>query len=167
MDNKVSLRSVVEELVSLPDDFVAYLDRRSGAIFSFSEADLRLADADKEHGESSQYPEWQREVIRKAREVIYSEHYVCLPVSSEIGKNQIVERFCEAIDNFQIRAEILQLVKQNRDFLAFKDAVRRHGLEQQWYDYEYAELAEVAVQWLEARQIPYLRDVESRQAEGA
>ena len=42
----------------------------------------------------SEYPEWQRESILKARETVKSEDFVALPDQFEINEYKIMEDFC-------------------------------------------------------------------------
>jgi hypothetical protein len=42
-------------------------------------------------------------------------------------------------------------------FRRFKDAIRRHGIEDEWYQFRDQALEEIAIEWLESNGIAYTK----------
>lgn len=106
----------------------------------------------------STYPEWQREVVLKAREVQKTEYFVELPDRDEIDEYEMMERFACEYDDQRTSAELLRSIKGNGAFRRFKNAILDLGIEQKWYDFRAEELESLAVEWLEREKIPYTRE---------
>ncbi|MFH1079388.1 MAG: UPF0158 family protein, partial [Pseudomonadota bacterium] len=103
------------------------------------------------------YPAWQREMILKAREVISSDDYLPLPSKFDIHEYHIMEEFCWSIADDKIRGALLDKIKGQGAFRRFKDAVHMNEMEDEWYRFRQDELEKIAMDWLEANQIPYAK----------
>src|SRR5260370_18968853 len=89
---RVNLNDVVEALESAMEEHGHYLDKRTGEIILLTSEDLRAAEEDDL---ISEYPDWQRESILKAREVLKeSEAFAQLPDQFDVHEYKIMENFC-------------------------------------------------------------------------
>ena len=67
----VKLNDVMEALDEAAEECAHYLDRNTGEIVMISNEEMEAAEEDEL---ISEYPDWQREPILKAREVLKSDH---------------------------------------------------------------------------------------------
>ena len=63
----VSLRHIVGEIQMLGDEHTAYLNTRTSELITLSSEELRAAE---EGVNLEDYPQWEQEIIEKAREVL-------------------------------------------------------------------------------------------------
>ncbi len=136
------------------DGWMAYINRRTGEIVSFSEDDVAFYDDDDDH---DLMPDWQTEMVAKAKEVEASDDFVQLPDKFDINEYAIMDRFCYTVDNDTIRQELLDAIKGSGAFRRFKDMIRRRGLEQAWWSDRDAAIKKIAIDFLEMEEIPFQR----------
>ena len=151
----VFLREVVDQFDALNDDWVAYLNRKTGELSTVTEQD----HFDLETEDPDDLPDWQREELPSLREVVDSDDWLELPDSFEIHGYSIMERFCRSIEDDESRRELLDAISGPGAFRHFKSTVRRMGIEDRWYRYRDQALARIARDWLEANEIPYRDDM--------
>jgi hypothetical protein len=156
MATEVSLRAVVDEM-DLPNaEWAAYLNSVTGELFTATEEDQSALDL----GDDSELvPEWQREALSKLREIEDSDDWLELPSSYEIHEYEIIERFCDAVEDTRHREVLFVAISGSGAFRRFKDAIHRFGIHDEWYSYRERAFAEIAVEWLEINGIPYKKDL--------
>src|SRR5438093_879997 len=108
MSLPVRLNDVIEALEAAGEEFTHYLDRRTGEIVMITIEEMEAAEEDEL---ISEYPDWQREAILKAREILNSENFVELPDQFDIHDYQIMEDFCLEFENRQVGEHLLRLIK--------------------------------------------------------
>ena len=86
----VSLRDVVDALDMASDTLSSYLNRKTGEVVSLTE-DIMMMAQDEE--DLYDVPEWAREEVRRAREVMDSDDYIGLPGRYEIDEYRTMEDF--------------------------------------------------------------------------
>ena len=155
MKTIVSIKDVVNEMDILSDEHSAFLNRNTGELVTLSDEELSAAEEDDDIVD---YPEWQQEMIIKAKEVISSDDYLPLPSKFDIHEYHIMEDFCYSVVDDKIRERLLDKIRGRGAFRRFKDAIRNSGIEEEWYRFRQEELEKIAVDWLEANQIPYTKD---------
>ena len=155
MSLPVSLRDVVSELDCLSDDWAAYLNRKTGELSTLTEQEYSALETEN----PDDLAEWQREELPRWREVVDSDDWLELPNSFEIHEYSIMERFCQSIEEDDSRRELLDAIRGRGAFRFFKSTIRRMGIEDQWYRYRDQALARIAMDWLEANEIPYRDDM--------
>jgi len=152
---KASLKAVVDELETLMDQRHAYLNKRTGETVSISDEEIDIV----ENGEPVEdIPDWQREIVDSAREILGSDDYLELPSKYDIHDYAIIERFCQSQEDEQLRQTLLDLVRGSGAFGRFKEAIHELDIAQAWYQFRRAAYREIAVDWLEANDIPYFDD---------
>ena len=139
----------------LSDEHSAFLNRNTGELVTLSSEELSAAEEDDNIVD---YPEWQQEMIIKAKEVISSDDYLPLPSKFDIHEYHIMEDFCHSLADDKIRERLLDKIRGRGAFKRFKDAIRNSGIEEEWYRFRQEELEKIAIDWLEANQIPYTKD---------
>ena len=151
----VALREVVDHLNMVGDESSAYLNKTTGELILLSDEELSAAE---EQEELEDYPEWQRVMIQKAREVLDSDDYLELPSKFDIHEYRIMEEFCRSISQPQLREQLLQEIRGSGAFGRFKQAIHSLGVAQDWYSYRDAEYERIALEWLEDNEVAYRRD---------
>ena len=135
------------------DGWMAYINRRTGEIVSFSEDDVAFHDDD----DGDTLPDWQAEMVAKAKEVEASVDFVQLPDKFDIHEYAIMERFCHGVDEDTLRQDLLDAIKGSGAFRRFKSMIRRRGLEQAWWAYRDDAIETIATDFLEMENIPFQR----------
>ena len=151
----VRIKDVVEALEMSADFAMHFLDRRTGEIVLVTDEEWKAADEDKP---LSEYPEWQRETILKAREIQKSEHFVELPDKVEIDEYEIMETFAREYKDQRTSAELLRSIKGKGAFRRFKDTISDLGLWPEWNEFRAKEFEAIAADWLDSQEIPYTRE---------
>ena len=100
MKTIVSIKDVVNETDVLNDEHSAFLNRHTGELVTLSIEELSAAEEDDNIDE---YPEWQQDMIIKAKEVINSDDYLPLPSKFDIHEYNIMEAFCCSVVDDKIR----------------------------------------------------------------
>ena len=156
MSPSVKLNDVIEALESAGDEHAHYLDKRTGEIVLITDEDMKAAEEDEL---ISEYPDWQRDSIMKAREVLSdSQQFIELPNQFDVREYQIMEDFCQAFEDRRAGDELLRLIKGNGAFRRFKNAIHEIGVEKAWYEFKRSALEKIAIEWLEENETPYSRD---------
>jgi hypothetical protein len=95
----IRLKDIIQEMDVFGDDYRAFLNIRTGEFVTLSSEELSAA----EEGDSvKDFPEWQRERIRKAGEVLFTYDYRELPSRFDIHEYSIMERFCYAVEDDEL-----------------------------------------------------------------
>ncbi len=91
----VKLKDIVDGMNLLSNEVTAYLDIRTNIIVMISDDELYAAE---ENAPLDSFPDWQREIIRIAGEIVSSEEFfIPLPSKYEIHEYTIMEKFCLSI----------------------------------------------------------------------
>lgn len=151
----VKLNDVVEALDNAAEEHTYYLDKRTGEIALITNEEMEAAEEDEL---ISEYPDWQREAILKAREILTSENFVALPDQFDIHEYKIMEDFCLIFEDRRVGDDLRRLIKGSGAFRRFKNAIYSMGADKAWYQFRRAEIEKIAIQWLEAQQIPFTRE---------
>ena len=152
----VSIKDVVNEMYALSEEHSAFLNRYTGELITLSGEELSAAEEDDDN--IVEYPEWQQEMINKAKEVISSDDYLPLPTKYDINEYRIMEEFCCSVVDDEIKERLLDKIRGRGAFRQFKDAIHMNSIEEQWYRFRQEELEKIAIDWLEANQISYAKD---------
>ena len=150
----VSLRDVLDEMELSGDEATAYINRRTGELITLTDEILALAE---DPDEVTDAPQWQKDVLPKAREAIGSEDFIPLPGKFEIHEWSIMERFARSLTDAAVSDELLGALHGRGAFRRFKDAVRGLGIADEWYQFRETALEEIAIEFLEAHGIAYDR----------
>lgn len=146
----------MDHLNMVSDESSAYLNKTTGELILLSDEELSAAE---EQEDSEDYPEWQREMIEKARQVLDSADYVELPSKFDIHEYRIMEAFCHSVNLPELRDQLLRKIRGSGAFGRFKQAIYSLGIEEDWYRFRDAEYERIAVEWLEENGIAYKRDL--------
>lgn len=155
MSLPVKLNDVIEALELTGAELSYHLDRITGEIVMVTNEEIIAAEEDEL---ISEYPDWQREPILKAREILKSENFVELPGQFDIHEYQIMEDFCLSFEDRRVGEDLHRLIKGSGAFRRFKNAIYSMGVDKAWYQFRQAEIEKLAIEWLEEQQIAYVRE---------
>ena len=155
MSLPVKLRDVVDALEMTADEHSQYLDKRTGEVVMVTNEEIEAAENDEDLQDS---PEWQRESILKAREILETDHYAALPDKFDVHEYRLMEQFCLSHPNRKIGDHLASKIKGSGAFGRFKREIFSLGVENDWFRFRQAEFERIAVQWLEDEGIDYSRD---------
>lgn len=156
MTPTVKLSEIVEALDGAPEEQAYYMDKRTGEIILVTDEDKQAAEVDDP---TFQYPDWQRESILRAREVLQEpDHFLQLPDKFEVHEYQIMEDFCLEFEDRDKGKELHRLIKGDGAFRRFKNAIREMSVDDAWYKFKQGALEKIAIEWLEENGISYSRD---------
>ena len=150
----VKLQEVIEAFELAEDSSSYFLDRRTGEIELITE---EVRSAAKNNELLSTYPEWQRSLILKAREIQSTDHFIELPGKIDTNSYEIMEQFCREYSNRAISAKLSAAIKGKGAFRRFRDMISDLGIQDEWNRFEHQEFEDLAVEWLEANGIPFTR----------
>jgi hypothetical protein len=151
----VKLDDVIDALEEAAEECAHYLDKRTSEIVMVTNEEMEAAEEDEL---ISEYPEWQREAILKAREILTSDQFVPLPDQFDIHEYKIMEDFCMVFEDRRVGEDLRRLIKGSGAFRRFKNAIYSVGADKAWYEFRRAEIEKIGIQWLEEQQIPYIRE---------
>jgi hypothetical protein len=149
---RVKLSDIVEGLEFQTDECFSYLHTRTGEVVSVTTEELRAAEEDEP---LEDFPEWQHDAIRIAKDIIETDSYLPLPDRFEINEYRIMEQFCLSVDDEDMRDDLCDAIRGRGAFRRFKDRVQAYGIAEAWYRYRDEALREIAVTWCEAHEIAY------------
>ena len=153
----VSLQSVVNEMDVLSDEVTAYINKKTGELYSVSEEEANIVEHGNENDEF--IPEWQREILPKVREVLESGDFVVLPDKFEIHEYSIMERFCLSLSDEELQDQLLHAIRGSGAFRRFQNAIYRKEIQDDWYRFRDQALKRIAIDFLESEGIAWQDDM--------
>jgi hypothetical protein len=144
MGATVSLKDVVDALESATDEMSSYVNSTTGQVVTLTHEDLRLAEEEP----VPDMPDWQRDVVADAREVLESDHWLELPSRFDVDEWEIMNRFGQSLSTASQRAEVADAIHGTGAYRNFKGTIRRLGIEEAWFAYKRRDLEAAARTWL-------------------
>ena len=153
MNVVVSLKDVVDAMDLPNGEWTSYLNPKTGDIVTVTDQDRHLIeDEDLDEGD---LPEWQRERLRDLRAALESGDFLMLPNKFEIHEWAIMERFSTGQARAGRRDELLDAIHGAGAFRSFRSAIRRLGIEDDWFPFRQTAFEDIAKDWLEAHNIVF------------
>ncbi|MDP8206419.1 MAG: UPF0158 family protein [Candidatus Electryonea clarkiae] len=153
----IRLKDIVDQIEISFDEIKSFLNTRTGEIISVSDEELRAA----EEGESLEnYPEWEHEIIQKAKEIVFSDDWITLPEKFDINEYSIMEKFCSSVEDDDKKHRLLNSIHGRGAFRYFKDTIHEFGIVDDWYEYRKQAFKRIAIEWLESHDIAFTDDKE-------
>jgi len=149
---RVKLSDIVEGLEFQSDEQSSFLNLTTGEVVSITDEELRAAEEDEP---LEDFPAWQHDAIRIAKDIVETDHYLPLPDRFEMHEYSLMERFCLSVDEEDIRDDLRNAIRGRGAFRYFKDRIHAYGIAEEWYRYRDAALREIAMAWCEAHGIAY------------
>jgi hypothetical protein len=147
----VSLKEAVAALETMSDQIHSFLNLKTGEWVSLSDETLSFASSDVD---LQSHPAWERELILIAKDILESDDYLELPDRFDIQEYTIMDEFCRSL-NERLRDDLLDQIRGRGAVRRFKKAIRRHKIENQWYEFREKSLEAIVIKWLEKNHINY------------
>jgi hypothetical protein len=93
--------------------------------------------------------------LPKVHEVLQSGDFVALPNKFEIHEWAIMEQFSSGQASDARREELLDAIHGRGAFRSFRSAIRRLGIEDDWFRFRQLAFEEIAKDWLRAHDVSF------------
>lgn len=138
------------------DNSRSFFDQETGEVETVS-ADLLGEAEEGDTDEMPDIPEWQEAEWETVKRIVANDkRFVRLPTKFDIHEWQIMSDFSNEIESEEIRAELLDAIHGAGAFRNFKAAVRRRGMEDEWYKFRADALLQIAIDWCEEHDIAWV-----------
>lgn len=142
----VDLQIVVDEMDLLGEGQAAYINRKTGELFSYSEDEYLLQEDDENN--------------RLADKDLESGDFAPLPDRYEINEYAIMQRYCDSVPETRVQEALNRAIQGSGAFRRFKDLVYKEAIENEWYAFRGAAFRKIAANFLEAEGIPYFEKIQ-------
>ena len=120
MTVQVKLQDILEGMDFQSDERSSFLNLTTGDVVSITDEELRAAEEDEP---LEDFPEWQHDAIRIAKDIVETDHYLPLPDRFEIHEYSIMERFCLSVDEEDIRDDLCTAIRGRGAFRYFNSVL--------------------------------------------
>ncbi|NLJ49290.1 MAG: hypothetical protein GX428_06870 [Candidatus Atribacteria bacterium] len=155
----VKLKDIIDSLDVQMDQIRSYLNTETGEIIALSTEELDIAEESEGDIDFSKYPEWQRDLINEAIDVLdnwNTNKYIELPDRWYVNEYSIMEEFCSSVRDEKIRNVLFSAIRGSGAFRRFKDVIHIFDLQDSWYKFRFEALKKIAIQWCEENGISYI-----------
>lgn len=155
----VKLKDITDEMEMQTDEYHKYLNTEIGEIITVSSEELGIAEESEEDDEFTEYPDWQRDTIKEAVDILMSWNngkYIELPDKWDINEYDIMEDFCGSIRNDRISNALYLAIRGRGAFRRFKNLICKYGIEDSWYKFRGEAFEKIAIRWCQENQIVYI-----------
>src|SRR5215467_8704221 len=152
MTTLIKLQDILEGMDFQSDEQSSFLNLTTGAVVSITDEELRAAENDEP---LEDFPDWQHDAIRIAKDIVETDHYLPLPDRFEIYEYSIMERFCLSVVAVSFKKKMYDAIRVLGAFRRFKDRMQLYGMVEEWYRYRDAALREIAMAWCEEHGLRY------------
>ena len=143
----------------MADECSAYLNKRTGELVSITDDEMVAAEDEDEL--DSDRPEWERQMLEKAREVLGSDDFLLLPSKFDIHEYSIMQKFCWSRSDHQVGDKLENAIRGSGAFRRFRDLLHDRGIVDDWYRFRERAFENIAIDWLEANEVPYTKKTET------
>ncbi len=84
--------------------------------------------------------------------------FLRFPTKNDIHEYSIMKDFVYSLPPGAARQELVNAICGKGAFRRFKNGIRYHRLEQQWYDYQGQAYREIAMRWCQEQGLEYVED---------
>lgn len=148
----VKLDDLINEIEMQMDETDTYINTQTGEVITLSGEEMRAAE-DEEPLEN--YPEWQRENIEQAINIIEDEDevYLDFTLKNEYHEYEIIEEFIGTLSETEIREELFGAIQGRGAFRRFKDRIIEHDVDKQWYEFKEKKLKALVIEWCKEKDL--------------
>ncbi|MBP3967323.1 UPF0158 family protein [Paenibacillus lignilyticus] len=142
----VKLNDLVGEIEMQIDDTFTYINSATGEVFMLTREEIGAAEDEKP---LEKFPEWQRENIAKAIQILEDEDgiYIDFTFRNDFNEYELMEDFIGALEDEKIQEKLCEDIQGRGAFRRFKDNTIEHGVDKQWYDYKERKIKELVIKW--------------------
>lgn len=152
MCKPIELDVIVQEMDFQSNETRSFFNKKTTEIINIMDEELVAAEDDEP---IENFPDWQHENIKIAKEILEEDYWIPLPSKYDIHEYNIMERFCLSLKNDELREIMYYSIKGSGAFRRFKDNIQRYNIEQDWYKYKDKALRAIAIEWCKDNGIEY------------
>jgi len=156
MSPRVKISDIINIISFQSNNSSYYIDKKRGELFPVSKEQLRAAQED---ARLEDYPEWEREQIKLAREILTDKkgkRYILIPSKLVSHEYSTMENFCFSLDEDEISGALLQAIKGAGAFNRFNNCIHRYEVADDWYKFRYNSMKKIVIDWCEENNIEYV-----------
>lgn len=148
----VKLDDLVGEIEIQINGTFTYINTQTGEVITLSEEEIRAVENEKP---IENFPDWQKENIEKAIEILEDEVgiYLDFTLRNEFHEYEIIEEFIGTLIEEEIREALYEAIQGRGAFRRFKDGIIEHGVEKEWYEYKDKKIKELVIEWCKEHDI--------------
>lgn len=135
----IKLEQVIEAIEMSDDFFTSFWDTKTGETVYLADPLL--------NGETDEVLAAEIENDPK--------RFLRFPTKYEIHEYRIMEDFIEQLSPGKVQSNLSYSIREKGAFRRFKESIRYHGLEQQWYDCLEKAYRDIAVRWCTEEGLAY------------
>ena len=151
---RVRLAGIIDAIEMEFEEAASFLNFDTGEVETVSHELLRRA----EEYDASDPPDlltWQEAEWEVAKRIAASERFIELPTKFDVHEWSIMRDFCSTVGSESLRDEFVRAIHGRGAFRRFKEIVRRHGIESEWFAFRADALARSARDWCDEHGIVY------------
>lgn len=151
-NNPVKLDDLVSEIELQIDETFTFVNTKTGEVITLTREEIGAAEDEKP---LENFPEWQRENIKKAISIIEDEDgfYVDFTLRNDYNEYEIIQDFIATLEVEDVKEELYEAIQGRGAFRRFKDGVTEHGVDKHWYKYKESKIQELVIKWCEEHDI--------------
>lgn len=139
----IKLEQVIEAIETADDAFTYLYDTQTGKTVLLSD-DIMFGERDEE----------LEELVENAP----IGRFLRFPTKYDIHEYSIIEDFVYSLPAGAARQELVNAICGRGAFRRFKNGIRYHRLEQQWYDYRDKAYRDIAIRWCQEQGLEYTEE---------
>jgi hypothetical protein len=147
MSKPVLIQDIVDALDMQFDEHPSYLDLTTGQVET---VDRELIFEAEEPDDEDEDPDPEDHEWQIAKRIAFMDGFLRLPTKFDVHEWGIMEDFAHEVKSPSIRNELLRAISGAGAFRYFKDTVKRHRIEKEWYAFRGEALREIAIEWCES-----------------
>ena len=151
----VKLSDIIIGIESQSYEMMSFLNVKTGDVVSITDEELQAAEEDEP---IENYPDWQRDSILTAIEIIEGDDYYALPSQFDLHEYEIMEKFSLSIKDKNISDVLYYSIKGKGAFRRFKDNVYKYNIENEWYEFRDRRIKEFAIEWCMSKGIDFIEE---------
>lgn len=156
MGAKASLKAIIDDMSMNFDEATSYLERETGKVFFIADEVFSYVE---DGGEGYNSSDWQEEDFELAKRILENdEAFAALPDNFEINEYRIMENFINSLDNDRVAEDLADAIQGAGAFRRFKNGIRYHGVQEDWYKFKDQARKKIAMDWCEFENIEYVDD---------
>ena len=144
----VTLREIINEMAEIGDNHTAFLNRKTGELFTMNEQQRTLLENAMETHDLS---EGQHQV----RDAMDAGDLLELPAAYEHREFSTIEQFCDSINDAKQKKKLLKAIRSKQAVTSFRRVIHKLGIEQQWIGFRNVQLEQIAIDWLNDNDIRF------------
>lgn len=156
MAQPVKLSEILDGMEVQSEEMPTYLDKKTGQVISLSSEELTALEDGELPADELVCDDEMREYLSDLLD--RQDDLLALPSQFDIHEHAIMQDFAASLTNGK-QADALSRALQGRGaFRRFKDRIQELGVADQWYQFRAAAFKQLAIEWCEANELPYVDD---------